>query len=97
MENATFVHNQAGSQFELHINGQIAFVEYYQVGNKIHLTHTETPQSLQNQGVASELIRQTLHYIKQKHLVLLPLCSFVSAYIDNHPEWRSILSEGYQM
>ena len=97
MEHATFVHNEASKQFELHIDDQIAFVEYYTEGKKIFLTHTETPQSMQGKGIASELIRQTLQHIKKEHLVLVPLCAFVSHYIDSHPQWRSILSEGYQM
>lgn len=97
MTNAQFVHNEAGSQFELHIGGQFAFVEYYTEGKKIYLTHTETPKNLQGQGIASELILQTLQHIKKQHQVLVPLCAFVSHYIDNHSQWRSILSEGYQM
>lgn len=92
-----FIHNEAQSQFELHVDGHFAFVEYYTQGKKIFLTHTETPHALRNQGVASELIRQTLSYIKGEQLVLVPLCSFVAAYVNQHPHWHSILSEGYQM
>ncbi len=91
------IHNESENQFELHIGEQIAFVEYYRDGNKIHLTHTEVPQSLQGHGVGSELTEKTFQYIRNNNLVLIPLCSFVAHYVNNHPQWHSILSEGYQM
>ena len=94
---SALIHNVSQSQFEMHIDDQIAFVEYYLDGNKIHLTHTEVPESLQGKGIGSQLIEQTLQYIKKNHLVLIPLCSFVANYVNNNSQWHNILSEGYQM
>ncbi len=91
------IHNENENQFEMHIDDKIAFVEYYLDGKKIHLTHTEVPKELQGQGIATQLIEQTLQNIKKNHLVLIPLCSFVANYVNNNPQWHSILSEGYQM
>jgi predicted GNAT family acetyltransferase len=91
------IHNEDESQFESHIDDQIAFVEYYFEEKKIYLTHTEVPKELQGQGFATQLIEQTLEYIKKNHLVLIPLCSFVANYVNKNPQWHPILSEGYQM
>lgn len=91
------IHNETEHQFEFHMEGKVAFVEYFTEGQKIYLTHTEVPKSLRANGIATELIQQTLGYIKKQHWTLIPQCSFVSAYVNNHPEWHSILSEGYQM
>jgi len=89
--------NEASSQFELEVDGQTAFVEYFTEGQKIYLTHTEVPEDLRGNGIGTKLIKQTLQYIKKHHWVLVPQCAFVSAYVNDHPEWHSILSEGYQM
>lgn len=91
------IFNEAANQFELNIDGQTAFIEYFFEGNKIYLTHTEVPEDLQGQGIGTKLALQTLQYIKKHHWIVVPQCAFVSAFIDNHPQWRSILSEGYQM
>ncbi|HMI06429.1 MAG TPA: GNAT family N-acetyltransferase [Flavobacterium sp.] len=91
------INNEAQSQFEIHVDGQVAFIEYAIEDRKIYLTHTEVPESLQGNGIGSALVRLVLQYIKKNHLVLFPLCSFVAHYVDNHTEWHSILSEGYQM
>lgn len=89
--------NEASHQFEFDVDGQTAFIEYFTEGNKIYLTHTEVPQDLRGNGIATRLVTQTLQYLKKHHWIVVPQCAFVSAYINNHPEWHSILSEGYQM
>ncbi|GEP49624.1 N-acetyltransferase [Flavobacterium noncentrifugens] len=89
--------NEAENQFEFDINGKTALIEYAIEGMKIYLTHTEVPSEFEGHGIASELVRQTLQHIKTQNLTVMPLCSFVAHYIDNHAEWHSLLSEGYQM
>lgn len=93
-----FVKNESQSQYELHLDGgKIAFVEYADKEDKVYLTHTEVPASVQGQGIGQKLIAQTLQSIKNEGKILVPLCSFVSWYVNNHDEWNSLLSEGYQM
>jgi len=92
------VKNEAQKQYELPLgDGAVAFVEYVTEGNKIYLTHTEVPKSHQGQGIAKKLIHGTLGQIKADGNQLVPLCSFVSSYVNNHEQWHSLLSEGYQM
>jgi predicted GNAT family acetyltransferase len=81
--------NEEGKQFELYVPGGMAFVEYYREGEKIFLTHTETPEA--------QLIERTLQCAKDNGLTVVPLCSYVAHYVNEHPEWIDILSEGYQM
>lgn len=97
MESHTLQINEAESQFEFQIGNQTASIEYAIQGDKIYLTHTEVPEALTGNGIASELVKQTLQHIKKQNLTVMPLCSFVAHYIDNHSEWHSLLSEGYQL
>lgn len=97
MEAHDFNVNEEQKQFELVANGHTAFLEYYMEGNKIYLTHTEAPQALRGTGAASELVKKTLQYAKDNGLTVVPSCSYVAHYINNHPEWAGVLSEGYQM
>lgn len=89
--------NEGVSQFELHTNGRMAFLEYYKEGNKIYMTHTEAPKELQGSGAAKELVKKALEYSKENKLTVVPSCSYVAHYVNQHPEWRKVLSEGYQM
>jgi predicted GNAT family acetyltransferase len=96
MEN-TFKVNENEKQFELHVKGGVAFIEYYREGEKVFLTHTETPEPLRGKGIAAELVKQTLECARKNGLTVVPLCSYVMHYINEHPEWNDVLSDGYQM
>ncbi|RZJ64342.1 MAG: N-acetyltransferase [Flavobacterium sp.] len=90
--------NDPDKQFEFHLeDGSTAFIEFVNEGKKIYLTHTEVPASHQGNGIGTKLVEKVLAHIKQDKRVLVPLCSFVASYVNNHDEWHSILAEGYQM
>jgi len=97
MEKSTFKVNEEENQFELHTKGGIAFVEFIREGEKVYLTHTETPENLRGKGVAAELVKQTLQCARDNGLTVVPSCSYVAKYVNEHTEWNDILSEGYQM
>lgn len=89
--------NEAENQFELQLDGGKAVVEYVLTGDKINLVHTEVPKEFAGKGIAAILVKKVLEYIKVKNWILTPSCSYVAKFVDNHPEYHSILSEGYQM
>jgi predicted GNAT family acetyltransferase len=89
--------NEDEHQFEFDLGGTVAFIEFIRKDDTIYLTHTEVPPSHEGRGIGSELVRQALSYIKKNKWTLMPLCSFVAQYVNNHEEWHSILAEGYQM
>jgi len=65
--------NEAELQFELKADGQLAFLEYHREGEKLYLTHTEVPVALRGQGVAAELVKETLGFARQHGLSVIPL------------------------
>lgn len=92
-----FSNNKQENQFELLIEDQVAFLEYYRDGKKIFLNHTEVPVDLRGRGHAAELVKKSLQYSREHKLIVVPSCSYVARFIDNNPEWHDVLSEGYQM
>ena len=92
-----FIVNEDMNQFEMHVGESVAFLEYYKEGNKIFMTHTEAPEELRGKGLAGRLVKKALQYSKENELTVVPSCSYVAKYIDGNPEWRTILSDGYQM
>ena len=88
--NSKLIVNEAGQRYEIHIAELVAFIDYKRVGQQILLTHTEVPTELEGQGVGSALVKKVLSEIKQNDLKLVPLCPFVAAYIQKHPEWQSL-------
>lgn len=83
--------NKEAQQFELDVNGAIALIAYEPHKGALALTHTEVPESLEGKGVGSVLVLKTLEYIESQGLKIIPLCPFVKAYLQRHPEWQRIV------
>lgn len=89
------IDNAEKHQYEFHIDGLVPRIEYILSKNgEIYLTHTEVPSALEGKGVASQLVLKTLEDIERRNLRLVPLCPFVAAYIQRHPEWKRVVMRG---
>lgn len=86
--------NSEDKQYEFHIEGVLAKIEYRRAKNKIYLTHTEVPKQLEGKGIASSLVHSVLEDIEKKGLTLIPMCPFVAAYIKRHPDWKKLVLKG---
>lgn len=84
--------NAAESRYELEVDGFMALAAYHLRGGAIVFTHTEVPDALEGQGVASRLIRGALADARARQLKVVPICSFVATYIDRHPEQQDLLA-----
>jgi len=92
MESYELIDNIDEKQYEFHVGGYIAKIEYIKTNDReIYLTHTETPIPLEGQGIASQLVKKVLEDIQNKGLRLVPLCPFVTGYIRKNPEWRKLV------
>ncbi len=86
--------NREKHRYEFHIEDQTPHIEYLRAKDKIYLTHTEVPTSLEGKGIGSQLVVQVLRDIEEKNLTLIPLCPFVAMYIKNNPEWKKLVLKG---
>lgn len=91
------IDNPEEKQYEFHIDGKIAKLEYIRAKDRIFLTHTEVPKALENRGIGSALIKAVLEEVKKGDLPMVPLCPFVAAYIKRHPEWRDLVFRGINL
>jgi uncharacterized protein len=78
--------NKARSRFELDVGDTIAFANYRLAGDRVIITHTETPPALRGRGIASELVKGALGLIRADGLKVVAGCSFVVEYLDQHPD-----------
>ncbi len=92
--NYKLIDNTKKKQYEFQIDGFVAKIEYIKAQNNIYLTHTEVPTQIGGKGIGTELVKQVLDDVKQKDLVLIPLCPFVALYIKRNPEWRELVLKG---
>ncbi len=84
--------NEAEGRYELAIDGQLAIAAYDRREGALVFTHTQVPEALKGQGLASRLIKVALDDAREQGLKIVPLCEFVAAYIDRHPEEQDLLA-----
>jgi uncharacterized protein len=85
--------NPEETRYEIVIDDDVAgFVVYRRMGEAVALVHTEVEPALEGEGVGSELVRATLDDLRTRGERIRPVCPFVSAYIDRHPEYRDLVA-----
>ncbi len=85
------VHNPEENQFEIHLEGRMAVVEYQLAAGTMRFTHTYVPTAYESLGVGSKLARVSLDYALANSYKIQPACWFIAGYIERHPEYQSNL------
>jgi uncharacterized protein len=82
--------NVEQNRFELEVDGHIAFSNYTRKDSTLTVRHTEVPEELGGRGIGSALVRGLLDIARNEGLKVRPLCPFVKAYMDKHPEYADL-------
>lgn len=82
------------SRYALLLDGDtIGFADYEVQRDVILFTHTEVDPEHQGQGLAAQLIHDALEDVRSTtDYRLVPLCSFVSAWLGRHPDFQDLRS-----
>ena len=83
--------NEKHHQFEVHADGQMAFLSYRMDGDAIVLEHTRVPPQLEGRGIASSMATAAFDYARSKHLRVVVICPYVQSWLERHPEQRDIV------
>jgi len=85
--------NPERSRYELEAEGETAFATYEREGDTLAITHTFTPPALRGKGIAGDLVAGFLDDARARGLRIRPVCSYVVAYFQRHPEQRDLLAD----
>ena len=80
------IHLQERKRFEIHVEGKVAELDYRLRNGVISFTHTGVPQELGGRGIGSHIVRAGLDHAREKGYKVIPICSFVDAYIRRHSD-----------
>lgn len=89
--NLEITHNQAANRFETSIGSQTGYISYQERDGKLVYDHTIVPQELGGRGIGSALVKEALDYAREHNKKVVPQCSFVLSYINNHPEYQDLI------
>lgn len=79
--------NPGESRYELVVDGEVAGeIQYRLRSDTVVLVHTEVAPQFEGHGLGSELVAGALADIRARGLRVVPVCPFVRAYLQRHPE-----------
>jgi predicted GNAT family acetyltransferase len=79
-------------RYELIVGGELAgFAEYRGGGESRAFTHTEVDGAHEGRGLGGILVRTALDDVRSRGLKVIPMCPFVRAYLDRHPEYLDLV------
>ncbi len=74
-------------RFEVRLGERVVGLASYHVENgTMTLPHTEVDPSVGGRGIGSALVAGVLDAARERGLHVLPYCSFIRHYIQQHPE-----------
>jgi uncharacterized protein len=75
------------ARYEIAVNGRrVGFVTYRTSPGEITFLHAEVDPEQERRGYGSRLVRDALDDARAKGLTVHPICPFVVAYIEEHPD-----------
>ena len=86
--------NPQESRYEIRQDGELAgFTLYHRHPGVITFVHTEIDPRFEHHGLADQLIRSVLDQARENGLAVVPICPFVRAYIERHPDYQDLVPE----
>jgi predicted GNAT family acetyltransferase len=87
------VDNPEARRFELWLGEEMAGVMIYRSRpNALALIHTEVDPAFSGQGLGGKFVVAVLDELRERGVKILPLCPFVSAYLERHPEYLDLVA-----
>jgi predicted GNAT family acetyltransferase len=88
-------HNEPASRYELWVDEELASVADYRiVDDRIVFHHTETAVRFRDQGLAARLVGHALDDVRGTRRNVVPACSFVAQFIDDHAVYHDLVAPG---
>ncbi len=84
--------NEKARRFETVVDGETAFLRYHMDGDTMHLLYVEVPPHARGRGIAAELTSGVLAFAEQNALRVVPVCPYISAYLERHPEYARLVA-----
>lgn len=91
----TLTDHPDAARFEAHVGDDLAgVIEYRRFRGRIALIHTRVMDGFEGRGVGAALARFALDAARAEGIGVTPICPFVAAYLERHPEDRDLVTWG---
>ncbi|GAB3830336.1 GNAT family N-acetyltransferase [Pontibacter rugosus] len=89
----TIIHEEKYQQFTAKLDNEEEAELAYATPEKgvLNFTHTFVPESYRGKGLAQQLIKHGLDYVREKEFKVIASCTAVQKYLKQHSEYEDLL------
>ena len=81
-------------RFEIRLDDRVVGLASYHIdGTTMTLPHTEVDPGVGGRGIGTALVAGVLDAARERGLHVLPYCSFIRHYIQQHPETVDLVAD----
>ena len=85
--------NADGCRYEILVDGRLTGVADYRVSaGTVVFPHTEIDATMRGRGLGATLVGWALDDVRRAGRTVVPICWYVSRFIEDHPEYRDLLA-----
>lgn len=86
-------HTADARRFLISVDGrQVGLLDYQVRDDAFIALHTEIDPAYGGRGLGGELVERVLDHVRTTGLRLVPECSFVAHYVDQHPQYADLVA-----
>ncbi|MDA0793647.1 MAG: N-acetyltransferase [Bacteroidetes bacterium] len=97
MNDLTLVNNEFLRQFEIHIDDNLARIEYSVQERKIFLTKISIPDCIQNLEFEEAFIVKVLEFIEDKKMRVVPTSPKIASFVRKNRRYKGLLPVGIKL
>ncbi|MGA8987972.1 GNAT family N-acetyltransferase [Aeromicrobium sp.] len=87
------VHNTDEKRYEINVDGALAgFTDALEDDGIVTFPHTVVFDGYEGQGLASVLVSEALDDVRQRNKKIVPECSYVAQFVDEHPDYADLVA-----
>ncbi|MFW5768820.1 MAG: GNAT family N-acetyltransferase [Spirochaetota bacterium] len=87
-------HEKSAKRFAARVDSKIAYLSYEEKGEgMLDYARTYTPPEFRNRGIAEAITRTAFEYARANNISVVPSCSYVRHFLENHPEYDDLTVE----
>jgi len=91
----TIINNEFNQQFEIELEGEIAYLTYRFYKKNIAFMHTVVPPTLTGKGLATALAIYAFDYARTSRKLVMVYCPFVGRFLNKNPQYLPFLDPLY--
>ena len=86
------IDNADADRYEIRLDGAPAgLAQYVRRNGRTYFVHTEIDPAFEGRGLGGKLVKAALDAERDARRPIVPLCPFVKAYVERHPEYEELV------